>query len=66
MIPVIYDFPIFALVWLLAAFQAAQLFMSQMKDTKTGLQIYQDVHLGAAEDNSESEHPQSFVAEWTW
>jgi len=32
MITVIYDFSIFVRVWLLAAFQAAQLFMSQMKD----------------------------------
>jgi hypothetical protein len=31
LIPVIYDFPIFVRVWLLAAFQSAQL--SQMKDT---------------------------------
>jgi len=34
MIPVIYDFPIFVRVWLLAAFQAVRLlFMSQMKNT---------------------------------
>jgi len=33
MVPVIYDFPIFVHVWLLAAFQAVELFMSQMKDT---------------------------------